>query len=68
MQNAETSNTGDTGSLAGQSLGTYLLRSLVGIGGMAEVYRAMDLTLEREVAIKVLSAALATDEKYVRRF
>ena len=71
MQDSDTGDTGeigDTGSLTGRSLGTYLLRSLTGIGGMAEVYRAMDLTLEREVAIKVLSAALATDEKYVRRF
>jgi serine/threonine protein kinase len=56
------------GDLIGQSLGDYLLRDVLGLGGMAEVYRAMDLVLEREVAVKVLSASLAADEGYVRRF
>ncbi|HEX6799990.1 MAG TPA: serine/threonine-protein kinase [Ktedonobacterales bacterium] len=56
------------GSLVGQSLGDYLLRGVLGVGGMAEVYRAMDLTLEREVAIKVLPVAFAADPGYVQRF
>ncbi|HEU5438932.1 MAG TPA: serine/threonine-protein kinase [Ktedonobacterales bacterium] len=58
----------ETGSLIGQSLGDCLLRGLLGIGGMAEVYRAMDLALEREVAVKVLPPALAADADFVRRF
>jgi hypothetical protein len=58
----------ETGSLTGQTLDNYLLRGLLGIGGMAEVYDAIDLTLDREVAIKVLPASLATDEHYVRHF
>jgi serine/threonine-protein kinase len=54
--------------LIGQSLGAYRLRSVLGIGGMAAVYRALDPALEREVAVKVLPASLATDEEYVLRF
>src|SRR5215469_9059176 len=56
------------GRLTGQSLGAYLLHGVLGIGGMAEVYQATDQTLEREVAVKVLSAPLAADADYVRRF
>jgi serine/threonine-protein kinase len=41
---------------------------LIGVGGMAEVYRATDAELGRPVAVKVLSAALATDEDHRRRF
>jgi serine/threonine protein kinase len=54
--------------LIGQSLGEYRLRSVLGIGGMATVYRALDPPLEREVAMKVLPASLATDAEYVQRF
>ena len=38
----------------GQRLGGYTIRSLLGAGGMGEVYRAHDATLGRDVAIKVL--------------
>ncbi len=44
---------------AGSSLGTYRIVALLGAGGMGEVYRAHDTTLNREVAIKLLPAALA---------
>jgi hypothetical protein len=43
-----------TGLLPGRRLGGYEIRSLLGAGGMGEVYRAFDPTLGREVAIKVL--------------
>ncbi|MGH2514493.1 MAG: serine/threonine-protein kinase, partial [Ktedonobacterales bacterium] len=59
---------GNTGTLIGQSLGGYQLLSLLGAGGMAEVYRAKDPKLDREVAVKVLPAALAMDAGYVERF
>jgi serine/threonine protein kinase len=58
----------EVNGLIGQSLGAYRLHSVLGIGGMAAVYRALDPALEREVAVKVLLASLATDAEYVRRF
>ncbi|MGH7837460.1 MAG: hypothetical protein ACREQC_06490, partial [Candidatus Binataceae bacterium] len=39
---------------SGTKLGPYEIQSLLGAGGMGEVYRARDLRLEREVAIKIL--------------
>ena len=45
---------------AGDRLGPYQIVSLVGAGGMGEVYRARDTRLERTVAIKILSTAIDT--------
>jgi len=59
---------GSGGNLVGRKLGDYQLQSLLGAGGMAEVYRALELQLGREVAVKVLPAALAADPNYVTRF
>ena len=59
---------GSGGNLVGRKLGDYQLQSLLGAGGMAEVYRALELPLGREVAVKVLPAALAADPNYVTRF
>ncbi len=56
------------GTLCGERLGNYQLGELVGVGGMAEVYRAQDLILGREVAVKVLAAHLADDTDYADRF
>jgi serine/threonine protein kinase len=44
---------------AGDKLGPYEILAPLGAGGMGEVYRARDKKLDREVAIKVLPAALA---------
>ena len=49
-------------------LGPYDVQSLLGAGGMAEVYRARDICLGRDVAIKVLPSSLAQDEDRLRRF
>jgi eukaryotic-like serine/threonine-protein kinase len=53
---------------AGTRLGVYEIRSLLGAGGMGEVYRARDSKLNREVAIKVLSGTYATDPERLSRF
>ena len=45
--------------LPGTRLGPYEVTDLLGAGGMGEVYRARDTTLDREVAIKVLSPVMA---------
>lgn len=48
--------------------GRYHVIERVGVGGMAEVYRARDELLGREVAVKVLSDRLSTDSSFVERF
>ena len=53
---------------AGTRLGRYEIRSQFGAGGMGEVYRARDEKLNRNVAIKVLPAALSQDGERLRRF
>jgi eukaryotic-like serine/threonine-protein kinase len=52
----------------GARLGPYEILAPIGAGGMGEVYRARDTTLDREVAIKVLPAALAQDPERLARF
>ena len=56
------------GTLIGARFGSYTIRSLLGVGGMGEVYRAHDETLGREVAIKVLSPAFTADPERRARF
>ena len=53
---------------AGARLGSYEIVSPLGAGGMGEVYRARDAKLGREVAIKVLPAAVAQDPARRQRF
>src|SRR6266705_2492396 len=52
----------------GTRLGDYEVQSLLGSGGMGEVYRAHDYRLDRDVAIKVLPAFLSSDPERLRRF
>ena len=53
----------------GQRLGDrYDLEELVGGGGMSRVYRARDVVLERDVAVKVLHEQFSRDPEYVERF
>src|SRR6478736_2840038 len=54
--------------LIGARLGDYEIRARLGAGGMGEVYRARDPALHRDVAIKVLPAAFATDPERLARF
>src|SRR5258708_6306170 len=57
-----------TKSLIGKSLGQYQIVSLLGSGGMGEVYLARDTKLRRKVALKLLSDQFIQDGQRVRRF
>ena len=54
--------------IAGQRIGSYEILSLIGTGGMGEVYRARDMRLGRTVAIKILRDVLAKDPVRIARF
>jgi serine/threonine protein kinase len=56
------------GLTQGQRLGPFTIAAAIGAGGMGEVYRATDTTLERDVAIKVLPAEVAQDPERLARF
>src|SRR5215208_6728072 len=53
---------------AGTRLGPYEIVALIGAGGMGEVYRARDTSLQRDVAIKVLPDLFANDTERLARF
>ena len=55
-------------SLVGGQIGSYQILSLLGQGGMGEVYRARDTKLGREVAIKVVASAFRSDPERLARF
>jgi eukaryotic-like serine/threonine-protein kinase len=52
----------------GARLGSFEILALIGSGGMGEVYRACDVNLKRDVAIKVLTDAFAREPRRVSRF
>src|SRR6185503_12861157 len=53
---------------AGTTLGRHEIRSLLGVGGMGEVYLAHDTQMRRPVALKFLPETLTRDEDRLRRF
>src|SRR5215469_18044873 len=53
---------------AGDKLGPYEIIAPIGAGGMGEVYRAKDTKLKRDVAVKVLPEAFASDAERMARF
>ena len=56
------------GSRLGTRFGPYELQSLIGVGGMGEVYRAYDTVKDRMVAVKLLRAEMAADPGFQERF
>ena len=52
----------------GTRIGVYQIAAQIGVGGMGEVYQAIDTNLKRQVAIKVLPAAVAGDADRLARF
>lgn len=55
-------------SRLGTRFGPYELKSLIGVGGMGEVYRAYDAVKERMVAVKLLRTEIAADASFQERF
>jgi serine/threonine protein kinase/Tol biopolymer transport system component len=53
---------------AGTRFGPYEILAALGAGGMGEVYRARDMRLQREVAVKVLPAGVSSDPERLKRF
>jgi eukaryotic-like serine/threonine-protein kinase len=58
----------DMQSLLGKSISHYQIISLIGKGGMGEVYRARDTRLDRNVALKILPEEMSADGERMRRF
>jgi serine/threonine protein kinase/DNA-binding LacI/PurR family transcriptional regulator len=57
-----------TDPLIGKRIGGYEIVELIGYGGMANVYRATQTNMRRDVALKILSASLTKDANFVARF
>lgn len=67
LEREDPSSPGDP--LIGRTVGgTYVIQELVGVGGMGRVYRGVQTTLGRTVAVKVIHPNLLSDEQTVARF
>ena len=63
-----TSEPANDSTLVGKRISDYQILRCLGRGGMAEVYAAKHLSLDRKVALKILRRDLARDQDYVKRF
>jgi serine/threonine protein kinase len=52
----------------GSTIGPFKIQSLIGKGGMGEVFSALDTRLDRKVALKILPADFVSDSDRLRRF
>lgn len=59
---------GMTEDLIGKSIGSYEIRQQIGQGGMATVYLALQTSMKRQVAVKVLPKQFLKDDTYLQRF
>lgn len=54
--------------IIGKVIDNYKITEVLGKGGMGVVYKATDMTLDRDVALKMMDARLASDENFLKRF
>lgn len=68
VESSSHSSRKDKDPFLGRTLGGYVMAELIGHGGMGMVYRGEQVSLGREVAVKVLNKALVDNEEFLTRF